>query len=58
MSNMVNLVIRNKHYAEYNKKCAHGLSHCIKCCPQCDSFNDLDDYDKENLIGKRLSNYS
>ena len=52
MSNMVSLVKRTKYYAEYNKKCMHGLLHCIKCCPQCDSFNDLDDHDKENLIGK------
>jgi hypothetical protein len=54
MSNMVNLVKRTKYYAEYNKKCMHGLSHCIKCCPKCvsDPFNDLDDYDKENLVGK------
>ena len=52
MGNMVSLVKRTKHYAEYNTKCQHGLSHCIQCCPQGDSFNNLDAYDKENLIGK------
>jgi len=52
MANMVSLVKRKKVYAEYNIKCMHGLSHCVKCCPQCDSFNDLSDHDKENLIGK------
>jgi len=34
------------------EKCWHGLSHCTQCCPRCDPFNDLDEYDQENLVGK------